>query len=57
MGCAPQDPQSSSVTTTFGPDTFKLPELGFAFDALAPAIDAATMEIPMESTMQDTCAS
>ena len=45
MGCAPQDPQSSSVTTTFGPDTFKLPELGFAFDALAPAMDAATMEI------------
>ena len=45
MGCAPQDPQSSSVTTTFGPDTFKLPDLGFAFDALAPAMDAATMEI------------
>ena len=45
MGCAPSNPQSSQATTTFGPETFKLPELGFGFDALAPAIDAATMEI------------
>lgn len=45
MGCAPSNPQSSPAITTFGPETFKLPELGFGFDALAPAIDAATMEI------------
>ena len=45
MGCAPSDPQSSPAATAFGPETFKLPALGFGFDALAPAIDAATMEI------------
>ena len=31
--------------STFGPETFALPSLGFGWDALAPAIDAETMEI------------
>ena len=29
----------------FGPETFKLPALGFSKDALAPGIDAETMDI------------
>jgi Fe-Mn family superoxide dismutase len=46
MGCAPGKPNGSApAVTTFGPETFSLPELGFPTDALAPGIDAATMEI------------
>lgn len=46
MGCAPGESEGAdSGVTTFGPETFALPALGFATDALAPAIDAATMEI------------
>ena len=46
MGCEPKDAQSGSTAmTTFGPESFKLPELGFSLDALSPSIDALTMEI------------
>ena len=48
LGCAPgdaPDPSKGSGGTTFGPVTFKLPDLGFAKDALAPGIDAETMDI------------
>ena len=46
MGCAPGEPEGQpQPTTTFGPETFTLPALGFEMDALAPSIDEATMEI------------
>ncbi|MGB1384756.1 MAG: superoxide dismutase [Flavobacteriales bacterium] len=46
MGCAPEESEGQTTSnTTFGPETFALPALGFATDALAPGIDAATMEI------------
>ena len=48
LGCAPgeaPDPSTGKGGTTFGPETFKLPDLGFAKDALAPGIDAETMDI------------
>ena len=46
LGCAPGESEGQKQkSTTFGPETFKLPELGFSTDALAPSIDAATMEI------------
>ena len=48
LGCAPgeaPDPGTGTEVTTFGPETFKLPDLGFAKDALAPGIHAETMDI------------
>ena len=48
LGCAPGSSEGqtpASPSTTFGPNTFSLPELGFSVEALAPAIDAATMDI------------
>ena len=38
-------PEMEGNQGKFGPDTFNLPDLGYGWDALAPAIDAATMEI------------
>ena len=45
LGCAPGSPEREPLASTFGGETFTLPPLGFAFDALAPSIDTATMEI------------
>ena len=48
LGCASgESPESlqGSAGSTFGPETFKLPALGFSKDALAPGIDAETMDI------------
>ena len=45
MGCAPGSTESKPTASAFGDETFTLPPLGFAFDALSPAIDMATMEI------------
>ena len=45
LGCVPGSSEGQPTTSAFGGETFTLPTLGFAFDALAPAIDMATMEI------------
>ena len=45
LGCAPGSSESTSTARVYGGETFNLPSLGFAVDALAPAIDMATMEI------------
>ena len=45
LGCAPGSSDSPSTAKVYGGETFSLPSLGFAVDALAPAIDMATMEI------------
>jgi Fe-Mn family superoxide dismutase len=44
LGMATGRAQSTSVTVT-APQPFALPKLGYAYDALAPHIDARTMEI------------
>ena len=38
-------PRTGTAGATYGPETFKLPDLGFAKDALAPGIDPETMDI------------
>ena len=38
-------PATGTAGATYGPETFKLPDLGFAKDALAPGIDPETMDI------------
>lgn len=46
MGCSSGDQEApASGANIFGPETFALPDLGFDTGALAPAIDAATMDI------------
>ena len=47
MGCAPTSKDNSlpQTNSSFGPETFQLPALEFSLDALAPGIDAKTMEI------------
>ena len=48
LGCAPgeaPDPATGTEGATYGSETFKLPDLGFAKDALAPGIDPETMDI------------
>lgn len=45
LGCAPGSSDSEPAAMVYGGEAFNLPSLGFAADALAPAIDMATMEI------------
>ena len=48
LGCAlgeAPDPATGTEGATYGSETFKLPDLGFAKDALAPGIDPETMDI------------
>lgn len=48
LGCASgesPEPLQGPAGSMFGPETFKLPALGFSRDALAPGIDAETMDI------------